>query len=70
MKGIYRIIYAIISLCSLTQEAQYYTPKRDPNKRGRLETLKHRLSAIDMRIQKKPKEEVIKIFKSKSNNIN
>ena len=69
VKGIYRIIYAIISLCSLTQEAQYYTPKRDPNKRGRLETLKHRLSAIDMRIQKKPKEEVIKIFKEKSNKI-
>ena len=69
VKGIYRLIYAIVSSCSLTQEAQYYVPKRDPNQRGRLETLKHRLSALDMRVQKRPKEEVIKIFKEKSNKI-
>lgn len=69
VKGIYRIIYAIISLCSLTQEAQYYTPKKDPSKGGRLETLKQRLSTVNMRIKQMPKEEVIKIFKDKSNKI-
>ena len=69
VKGIYRLIYAIISLCSLTQEAQYYTPKKDPSKGGRLETLKQRLSTVNMRIKQMPKEEVIKIFKDKSNKI-
>ena len=69
VKGIYRIIYALISLCSLTQEAEYYTYKRDPNKRGRLETVRNKLTSNEIRVKRRPKEEVLKIFKEKSNKI-
>ena len=64
VKGIYRLVYAIIFLCSLTQEAQVYT--RKDSRSGFLDTLKNK---IESKIAKRPKEEVLKIFKEKSNAI-
>jgi len=66
VKGIYRLIYALISLCSLTQEAQVYT--RHDSKSGFLDTLKSKIT-IESKIDKRPKEEVLKLFKEKSNKI-
>ena len=65
VKGIYRLVYAVVSLCSLTQEAEIYT-KKDSSKTLFLENLK---SIIETKIEKKPKEEIFKIFKEKSNKI-
>ena len=65
VKGIYRLVYAIASLCSLTKEAEIYT-KKDSSKTIFLESLKN---IIESKIEKKPKEEVYKLFKEKSNKI-
>lgn len=65
VKGIYRLVYAIISLCSLTQEAQIYT--RD-SKGSSLDTLKNKIT-FERKIEKRPKEEVFKLFKEHSNKI-
>ena len=68
VKGIYRLVYAIISLCNLTLEAQAYIRKDSVKRRSSsfLETLK---SKIEIKIEKRPKEEVFKLFKEKSNKI-
>ena len=67
IKGIYRLVYAIISLCSLTQEAQIYN-RKDSFKSGFLETLQNKIS-VETRVQKRPKDEVLQIFKEKSHKI-
>ena len=67
VKGIYRLVYALISLCNLTQEAQTYT-RKESFKGGLLETLKSKITT-ETKIQKMPKEEVFKLFKDKSNKI-
>ena len=68
IKGIYRLVYAIISLCSLTQEAQVYNRKDLSKGSGFLETLQNKITA-ETKVQKRPKEEVFKLFKEKSNQI-
>ena len=65
VKGIYRLVYAVISLCSMTSEAQVYN-KKDSTKEGLLEALSDKIS-VDAKIKQRPKEEVLKIFKEKSN---
>jgi hypothetical protein len=68
IKGIYRLVYAVISLCSLTQEAQVYNRKDLGKGSGFLETLQNKIT-VETKVKKKPKEEVFKIFKEKSNQI-
>lgn len=68
IKGIYRLVYAVISLCSLTQEAQIYNRKDLGKGSGFLETLQNKI-IVETKVQKRPKEEVFKIFKEKSNQI-
>ena len=67
VKGIYRLVYAIISLCDLTLEAKTYT-RKESFKSGLLETLKSKITT-ENKIQKMPKEDVLKLFKEKSNKI-
>ena len=67
VKGIYRLVYAVISLCSMTSEAQVYN-KKDSTKEGLLEALSDKIS-VDAKIKQRPKEEVLKIFKEKNNKI-
>ena len=68
IKGIYRLVYAIISLCSLTQEAQVYNRKDLSKGSGFLETLQNKIT-VETKVQKRPREEVFKLFKEKSNQI-
>ena len=69
VKGIYRLVYALISLCSLTKEAHIYEVKErvsNPNKK--LTTLNN-IITFDTKVEKINKEEIYRLFKEKSNNI-
>ena len=70
VKGMYRLIYAVVSLSTLTQE--FITSKKESKKESKksvlLETLKNKIT-YETKIEKKPKEEVIRLFKEKSNKI-
>jgi hypothetical protein len=76
IKGIYRLVYALISFCNLKDNPESTsTPTPVPNTAKRvskksvfLDTLKFKISR-DSLIEVKPKEEVIKLFKDKSNKI-
>ena len=67
VKGIYRLVYALISLCSLTKEARVYEVK-DKSSSKKLTTLNSMITT-ETKIEKMPKEEIYKLFKEKSNNI-
>jgi len=66
VKGMYRLIYAVVSLSTLTQE--FITSKKDSKKNLLLENLKSKIT-YEPKIEKKSKVEVIKLFKEKSNKI-
>jgi gas vesicle protein len=66
-KGIYRLVYGILFYCNMLQDVTYVSA--NSGKGDLLETLAMKITSSTKIVEKKPIEEVIKIFRKNSNKI-
>jgi len=67
VKGIYRLVYAIVNLINLSSDIKY-TFKKESTGHEILETLTDKIAGVET-IEKQPKKEIFKLYKSKTNKL-